>query len=56
MTPLKRRFSLIDRNGSERNRLLKGFYVPMRKRRVLSWDAKPEHGVSQPMPPRKAKS
>lgn len=52
LTKRIRRFALVRPDGSRRDPLLKGFHAPQRERRTLPWDEKPEHGVSQPMPPR----
>lgn len=36
------------------NQKFKSFTLPQRERKILSFHEPPKHGVSQPMPPRKA--
>lgn len=55
MAKLRRRERLLPakrEDGSERHGLLRGFHAKQRERKVLKATAKPQHGVSQPMPPR----
>lgn len=49
----KRLLAHVAPDGSRRAALLRGFHAPQRERVVLGADEPPQHGVGQPMPPRK---